>query len=143
MFRSKLLREQSLGDAQIQLAPLIDMMFILLIFFLVTTSFINLAGVRVERPASKTAQGLSGESIYVTVDQKGEIFLDGSPVSLLSLRGRVRAKLKGKTLPVVVVPDVHTEAQILIDVLDECKLAGASYVSIAAEKKRPTERPKG
>jgi len=137
MFRSRLLREQEGDQAQIQLAPLIDMMFILLIFFLVTTSFVNLSGVTVHRPSAKTASGLTPRSIYVVVDKEGRVYLEGSQVSLLSLRGRLRAKLRGGEAPVIVVPDSQTTAQALLTVLDECKLAGAKEVSVAAEPEAP------
>jgi biopolymer transport protein ExbD len=134
VFRSRYFRELREQRVQLNLAPLIDMMFILLIFFLVTTSFVSETGIEVERPASATAESLTRDSILVGVAADGSVHMDNQEVSLLSLRARVKDHLRERDLPVIVVPDAATRSQDLLHVVDECKLAGAKRVNLAAEK---------
>ena len=134
MFRSRHLHQTREGGAQINMAPLIDMMFILLIFFLVTTSFVKETGVEVMRPSAAAAESLSRDSILVGITADGAVYMDNQEVGILSVRARVKEYLRRRDLPVVVVADANTRTQHLLDVIDECKLAGAKSVNVAAEK---------
>ena len=134
MFRGRYFRNLADSEAQINMAPLIDMIFILLIFFLVTTTFVSETGIEVRRPRAASAGRLERESIYVAVSPSGTVYLENREIGLLALRARVRELLRRRQRPVVVIPDARTPAQALIDVIDECKLAGAENVSLAARR---------
>lgn len=134
MARRRFYRTASDRSAEINLAPLIDMIFILLIFFLVTTTFVSETGVTVNRPTAAVAENLAQDSVFIAVDGKGRIHMAGESVGLMSLRARVRRLIHRKQVPVVIIPDRAARASVIMDVLDECKLAGANSISLAAEK---------
>ena len=127
------LMEQDADDPVINVSPLIDMVFILLIFFLVTTSFVQETGVDVDKPRATSVSPTEAESIRIGISAGGAIHLDGRQVSLLSLRAAVRERLRGRDRPVVIVSDENATTRMLVDVMDECKLAGAERISLAAE----------
>ena len=134
MFHSRYFRQLRERGAEINLAPLIDMMFILLIFFLVTTSFVRETGIEVQRPSAAASEALSPDSILVGVSADGAVYMDNQEVGLLSVRARVREHLRRRRVPVIVIPDRNTRSQVLLDVIGECKLAGARQVNLAAER---------
>ncbi len=123
--------------AEINIAPLIDMVFILLIFFVATTSFTQQAAVDVDKPRATSAREATGELVQVVLRRGGEIYVGEQAVSLLSLRATVRERLRQKDLPVLIVADAESRTRELVDVIDECKLAGATRLSLAAEQDRP------
>ena len=124
------------GEPEINMAPLIDLVFILLIFFLVTTSFVRETGVKVDRPRASTAQAQKKRSLMIAVDQKGQIFIDSRRVGINSVRGLVERFLtEEKDGGVVLVADRKALTGKVIEVLDQCRLAGAGDIAIAAEKK--------
>jgi biopolymer transport protein ExbD len=125
-------------EAEINMAPLIDMVFILLIFFLVTTSFVREAGVEVQRPIAATAQPQVKGSLMVAVDTKGKIYIENRRVDLRSVRGLVERYLAANpTGAVVVVADKASRTGRLIEVLDQCRLAGSKDVAVAARQANP------
>lgn len=125
------------NQAEVNIAPLIDMVFILLIFFLVTTSFIRDTGVTVERPQATTAKALQSQSLRIGVAASGHIFVDGQRLSLAQLRDRVRAFLRReRQASVIVVPDKSLKTGRLVEVIDAAKAAGAKTVAIATEQRR-------
>ena len=124
-------------EPEINMAPLIDLVFILLIFFLVTTSFVRETGVKVDRPQASTAQAQKKRSLMVAIDSKGQIFIDNRRVGLNSVRGLVERFLtEEKDGGVVLVADRRSVTGRIIEVLDQCRLAGAADVALAAEKQR-------
>jgi len=123
-------------EPKIGIAPLIDMVFILLIFFLVTTSFVRETGVTVDKPAAATAETLEKQSILVAVTGRGMIHIGQRQVDLPGLRAALRKDLRGRPgRPVVVIADRNTNTGRVVDVIDTCKLAGAKKVSLASRKK--------
>ncbi len=128
-------RRLRLGEGvEINMAPLIDMVFILLIFFLVTTSFVKEAGVEVERPTAATARPKRG-NVMVAVTAEGRIFIERREVDIRSIRPLMERYLaENPEVAVVVVADRRTPTGLLIQVLDQCRLAGVKDVSIAAMK---------
>ena len=131
------LRLRSRREPQIGIAPLIDMVFILLIFFLVTTSFVRETGISVNKPAAVTARILEKESILVAVSETGSVHVNNRQVDLAGLRGAVKKELRrGSARPVVIVADRKASSGRVVDVMDSCKLAGAKKVSLAATRKR-------
>ena len=117
----------------INMAPLIDMVFILLIFFLVTTSFVKESGVDVNRPTAATAESMQKAGIMIGVDKDNRIFMEKREIDMRAVRANVeRAIAENPESTVVIVADRNSRTGIAIEVMDACRLAGAESVSIAA-----------
>ena len=121
---------------EINISPLIDMVFLLLIFFVVTTAFIEETGVEVKKPTAASAKVLEKESIFLAVTQEGKIYYGGREIGLNGVRGLIFRLLKEEQRPVIIIADENSRTGIVVDVIDECKLAGAKNVSIAAQRER-------
>ena len=122
--------------AEINISPLIDLVFLLLIFFMVTTSFVRETGVDVNRPSAKTATTDEKGSILIGVSKKGEIYFDSKQIDIRSVKIHVkRALYENPEGTVIVVADKESSTGTVIKVMDQCRLAGASGVSIAASNK--------
>lgn len=123
-------------SSQINLTPLIDMVFILLIFFIVTSKFTKESGVDVSRPEASTATSNDQANIVVGITAQGEVWIDGQAVAMGSVRAQIErlhaANPKGA---VILVVDKATPTGVTVEVLDHARLAGASNVSIAASPK--------
>jgi biopolymer transport protein ExbD len=124
------------GDkVDVNLSPLIDMVFLLLIFFVVTTSFVKEAGIEVQRSTAATAEVKERGSIMIGVSGEGEVWMEGKKVDVRSVRGLVeRALAEDPEAGVVVIADKNSETGQVVQVMDQCRLAGASSVSLAAKR---------
>jgi len=118
----------------INISPLIDVVFLLLIFFVVTTVFVEETGVDVEKPRAATARDLEKKSILLALTEKGEIVYGGRRIGLNSVRGVVARQLREGQMPVILIGDEKAPTGLLVDVIDECKLAGAEQLSVAARR---------
>lgn len=126
-------------DADINITPLIDIVFIMLIFFIVTTSFVKETGVEVNRPSANTAQKQEKGSILIAIRENGEIWFNKRNIDLRSVRANVeRAHAENPEGGVVIIADKQSATGTLVDVMDQVKLAGVNKISIAAQK--PTGR---
>lgn len=123
-------------SSQINLTPLIDMVFILLIFFIVTSKFTKESGVDVSRPEAATASSKEQANIVVGITNQGEVWIDGRAVAMGSVRAQIErlhaANPKGS---VILVADKAAPTGITVEVLDHARLAGVENVSIAASPK--------
>lgn len=118
----------------INMAPLIDMVFLLLIFFVVTTSFVKETGIEVQRPVAATGALQGQGSILLGVDQNGDVFFERMKIDVRSVRHYVEKGLaENPGASVVLVADRKATAGVLVRVMDGCRLAGATDVSIATE----------
>jgi len=118
---------------ELNMAPLIDMVFILLIFFLVTTSFVRETGVDVNRPTASTAISKEKAGILVGISADNRVFMEKREIDLRAARANVeRALAENPEGAVVIVADTMSHTGTIITVMDGCKLAGAKNVSIAA-----------
>jgi len=125
-------REEGFSD--IDLTPLIDMVFILLIFFIVSTSFIKEAGVTVERPTAKTAEAQQVQ-LVLALDADNVLWMEGSTVDIRTLPARMAELLAEKQdLGVVVAADVRSSSGVLVKVLDHCRQAGVRNISVATRE---------
>jgi biopolymer transport protein ExbD len=123
---------------EVNMAPLIDMVFILLIFFLVTTSFVRESGVDIQRPAAATAVSRENASILIGITADNRIFMENREMDLDTLQLNVeRALAENPEGIVVVVADRNSSTGTAVRVMDTCRLAGAANVSLAAEPVRP------
>lgn len=121
--------------SEIDIAPLIDIVFILLIFFMVTTTFVRDAKLEIERPGAKTAQRADNRSVRVSVGRRGEIFVDARPIKPWMLQARMREIISRQRIKtVLVIADRHVETGLLVDIVDQCRLAGAQDVGVAVEQ---------
>lgn len=122
------------NTAEINIAPLMDMVFILLIFFVVTTVFVDETGVEVQRPSAASAESLEKQSILLALTKEGRIFYAGETHPLNGVRAIVARELGERDMPVVILVDQAARSGLLVDLIDECRLAGAKNVSVAAKR---------
>ncbi|MFH1761673.1 MAG: biopolymer transporter ExbD [bacterium] len=123
------------GSAEINISPLMDMVFILLIFFVVTASFVRETGVDVNKPKAQSAVSLDKESIMIGITREGTIHIQERQVSMLMLRAILSRMVKEyPNRGVVIIADRGSETGIAVDVMDECNVAGVAKISIAAMK---------
>ncbi|MDY6824587.1 MAG: biopolymer transporter ExbD [Thermodesulfobacteriota bacterium] len=117
----------------LNITPLIDMVFILLIFFLVNTSFVKETGVDVSRPTAATAATKEEASILIAVDKDNRVFMERQEIDVRAVRANVeRALAENPESSVIVIADKRSDTGVAIDVMDGCRMAGAENVSLAA-----------
>lgn len=121
--------------SDINISPMIDMVFILLIFFIVTTVFVQEPGVEVEREIAFSSLDLEKNSILIAITPEGDVVYGGGPIGIVGVRSVVkRLTAKNRTMPIILQVDRSAPAGIVIRVIDECKLANpSSVVSISTE----------
>ena len=137
MFASKQRGRANTEGPAVDIAPLIDVVFILLIFFLVSSTFVKDTGVQVNRAEAVSAQSHDALSLRLGISARGNIFTAGEQVDLSELSRRVsHAKLNDDLRSVLVIPDRDCSAGRLIEVMDAVRQAGISDVAIAAERRR-------
>lgn len=122
-------------DTGIDLTPMLDVIFIMLIFFIVTTTFVREAGIKINRPAAKTAVKQEQTNILVAISPQGEIWIDKQRVDIRELRGMIQ-KLKSENpeAAVIIQADRDARAGLLVQAMDQARLAGVRDVAVAAEK---------
>ncbi|MDJ0868635.1 MAG: biopolymer transporter ExbD [Myxococcota bacterium] len=126
-------RQESNVAQTMNLTPLIDMVFILLIFFIVTSSFVKETGIDVERPSALSAERKEAATILVAVTADGKIWVNERPVDLRRLRAAVeRLRVESPEAAAVVVADTNARMGLAVEVIDQVRLAGVTRVSVAA-----------
>lgn len=121
-------------DANIDMTPMLDIVFIMLIFFIVTTSFVKEAGIDVSRPSAKTAEKKSQGNVLIAIRSNGEIWIDKRQVDIRSVRASVeRLRAANPEGSVVIIADKASETGRFVEVMDQVKLAGVENISIAAQ----------
>jgi len=117
----------------IDLSPLLDVVFILLIFFIVTTVFVKETGVEVNKPQALSTAQLPQTVVLIAITANGEVVHDGARIGVSGVRANVSQLMQSRQRPVVIQADGQVSTQLLVDVIDQAKLAGAVDVSIATE----------
>jgi biopolymer transport protein ExbD len=120
--------------SEINVSPLIDMVFILLIFFIVTTVFVEETGVDVDKPQAASAVSLDKNSILLAVTGQGQVVYGGREIGIGGVRPLVRRLTQQEEMPVIVQVDRQANAGLVIRVIDESKLGGAKNVSLATDQ---------
>jgi len=116
----------------VNITPLIDMVFILLIFFMVSTTFVRDMNLDLERPAASSAEVASTKAIRLYIDNNGDTYLDGQPVRLWVIQSRLREMLQASgSEQVLVVTDEDVASGRLVEVVDQARRAGAGDVGVA------------
>ena len=127
-------RRREKKNMGVDISPLIDMVFILLIFFMVTTTFVKDMKLELDRPSASSAKRSSSKAIRVYVDRAGAVYVEDQPVKPWMLQSRVSDLLSGgDDNPVLVITDKLVPAEKLIEVVDQCRMAGAADVAVATE----------
>ena len=120
-------------DHGIDLAPMLDFVLNLLIFFIITTSFIKEAGVTVSRPEAETAEHKESGNILIAIRSNGDIWMDKRHVDLREIRPFIeRLHVERPDDTVVIIADKVSQTGVLTQVMDQVKLGGVNEVSIAA-----------
>lgn len=136
MITRRMLRRAQDGEGDtINLSPLIDMTFLLLIFFVVSSTLVKDAEIPIERPTASSGAAVDARVVRVTVGTEA-LAVAGEPVSSWMLGPTVQARLAEVEDPrVLVVTDRAVPADRLVEVVDACRLAGAAHVGVAVEAK--------
>ena len=122
------------SEHEINISPLIDCVFILLIFFIVTTVFVEETGVEVDKPQAASAVQLEKNSILIALTKKGEVVYGGREIGFSGIQPTVKRILQTEEVPVIVQADTEADSGLLVRIIDEAKLAGATKVSVATRK---------
>lgn len=119
----------------VDISPLIDVVFLLLIFFIVTTVFVKETGVEVSKPRAASSQDLQKQAILIAVTSEGRVWHGGREIGMDGVRAVVSALLEQDgQVPVIVRADAAAATEATVKVIDAAKLGGAESVSLATEK---------
>ncbi len=128
-------RNKERDESTIDITPLLDIVFIMLIFFIVTTSFVKETGVEVNRPNAATAVRDERGNILIAITANDEIWIDKRMVDLRSVRANVeRLKAENPEGSVIIQADKASKTGFLVETMDQVRLAGVQNVSIAASQ---------
>lgn len=125
--------DQVVEDTGIDLTPMLDVVFIMLIFFIVTSTFIKESGVEVNRPQANSASAQDNANILIAVTADGQVWLDKQAVDVRSVRSHVeRLRQEHPEGLVVVQADQEARTGLVVQVMDQARLAGVTDVALAA-----------
>lgn len=128
-------RRQAHQPIDLNVIPLIDVVFFLLIFYVISTSFVQESAVAIQRPASTQAASVTGGFVPVAIVKSGAVQVGPQIVDVAQVREVVAAALTaGNTAKVLVIPDREVPTGLLLRVMDACTAAGAAQVDVAATK---------
>ncbi|MDH5629400.1 MAG: biopolymer transporter ExbD [Gammaproteobacteria bacterium] len=121
-------------EAAIDMTPMLDIVFIMLIFFIVTTSFVKEAGVSVIKPDAVTAEKKPKANIFIGITANSEIYMQKEKIEKDEVRGTIENMLlENPESSIVIQADIAANSGIMIDVIDAAKKAGVENISVAAE----------
>lgn len=115
----------------IDLAPLLDVVFILLIFFIVTTVFVRETGVEVDKPTAISTSTLQKNVLLIAITSSREVVYGGTNIGVEGVRSTLSQAAKSDTKPLVIQADKTVPTDLLVKVIDQAKLAGIASISIA------------
>jgi biopolymer transport protein ExbD len=121
---------------EVNLTPMLDVVFIMLIFFIVTTSFIKESGVEIDRPEASAATPRPDAQVLIAVTPERAVWVDGQPVDLHRVGQQVAGMLSGEG-SVVIQADRESTTGVLIEVMDRLQQAGVEQVAVAASRSAP------
>jgi biopolymer transport protein ExbD len=121
-------------ESEVNLTPMLDVVFIMLIFFIVTASFVKEAGIDISRPPAATAERKERGNILVAITENDQIWIDRRQVDPRALRANIeRLHAENPQGSVVIQADKNSKNGLLVQVMDAARLAGVSNVALAAE----------
>ena len=121
-------------ESAIDLTPMLDVVFIMLIFFIVTSSFVKESGIEVNRPTASTAVRQEHANILVAISHDNQIWIAKRQIDVRAVRANIeRLHAENPEGAVVIQADKTSESGMLVEVMDQIRLAGVSNISIAAK----------
>lgn len=124
------------GDAEIDMTPMLDIVFIMLIFFIVTSSFLKEAGIEINRPDASTAVKADKANIMIAVTEKNEVWMEKRRVDIRAVRANVeRLRAENPEGSVVIQADVDSKSGIVMEVVDAVRKANVSDYIVATQEK--------
>jgi len=125
-------------EQEINITPMLDVVFIMLIFFIVTASFVKEAGIDVNKPQAQTSQPKEKANILIAIDATGEIWIDRRRVDPRAVRANIeRLHAENPQGTIVIQADEESKTKVLVQVMDAARLAGVYDVAIAAPQVSP------
>tara|TARA_B100001248_G_scaffold238644_1_gene203382 strand:+ start:56 stop:463 length:408 start_codon:yes stop_codon:yes gene_type:complete len=122
-------------ESQVDLTPMLDVVFIMLIFFIVTSTFVKESGVDVTRPNAETAVPTDASSIQIGITSNNQIYFDKRLVDKRAVRANIEKGLaESPGAAVIIVADALSNTETLIEVMDQSRLAGAENISVATDE---------
>ena len=118
---------------EIDLAPLLDVVFILLIFFIVTTVFVKETGVEVDKPNAVSSQQLQKSVFFIAITDTGQVMYAGTNIGVAGVRATLMQASRTQTRPLIIQADKSVPTELLVKVIDQAKLAGLSNISLATQ----------
>lgn len=135
MFEDPGLIGKRAASAEVNIGPLLDMVFILLIFFVVTTNFNRETGIDVTKPQAQSAVSLGSKTILVGISREGTIHIHGKQVTSQGLVSILEREIRQRpAASVVIVGDAGSTLGKAVEVMDLCRRAGVKNVSVSADK---------
>ena len=126
-------RQSANSNEEINISPLIDVVFILLIFFIVTTVFVEETGVEVTKPQAASAMDLEKNSILIAITDSGKVIYGGREIGTAGVRSIVQRLNQKEAVPVILQADKSVPTELLVRVIDEAKLGGAPSVNLSTD----------
>jgi biopolymer transport protein ExbD len=121
-------------EAEVNMTPMLDVVFIMLIFFIVTASFVKESGVEVNRQYASTAEPKESANIFIAISADNQIWIDKRIIDPRAVRANIeRLYAENPQGSVVIQADKDSKNGLLIQVLDSAKLAGVESISVAAD----------
>lgn len=121
-------------EASIDMTPMLDIVFIMLIFFIVTTSFVKEAGINVNRPKASQATSTKNANIFIGINANGDVWMDKRQVDIERVSANIERMLAEQPSDTVVIQaDKEAKHGIVVKVMDQVKAAGIDKISVAAE----------
>ena len=121
-------------EAQIDMTPMLDIVFIMLIFFIVTASFVKESGITVDKPEASTATKRDKANIFIGIDDRGDIYMQKNKVDKDAVKANLEEMLlENPESTIVVQADARADSGVLLNVLDAAKAAGVKNISVAAD----------
>jgi biopolymer transport protein ExbD len=122
-------RQRNTEESDIDITPMMDVVFIMLIFFIVTATFVKESGIDVTRPDAQTATKQNRVGILVAINEYNEIWINRREVDINAVRANI------ERLHAVIQADQNAQTGTLVEVMDQIRLAGVQAISIAAEER--------
>jgi len=125
---------QAEEESEVNLTPMLDVVFIMLIFFIVTASFVKESGIEVNRQYASQAEEKKSANIFIAIAENGQVWIDKRMVDVRAVRANIeRLHAENPGGAVVIQADRASKNGVLVQVLDAAKAAGVENVSLAAE----------
>jgi biopolymer transport protein ExbD len=127
-------RDKPVDEMDINITPMLDIVFIMLIFFIVTTSFVRETGINPQRPVAETATDQGHANILIGIDSDGQIWVNRHMVQMNEVRQLVEnAVNENPESSAVLIADEEAATGIVLDIMDQVRLGGVANIAVAAE----------